>query len=497
MRRTLPVLAAVALAATLAAAAPAKRPAGKLAAPGSFTLEHLLTLRSVGDPTWSPDGRRVAFVVTASDTAENLNNPDLWIAEPATGQCWQLTRHPKPDTSPTFSPSGDTLAFIGTRASGDEARPAIYMLSLRGGEPWPFGGYDEAVSEVEWSPDGRYLAFTMTDTLPKQIREWRKKKWDPVIEDQRLQYTHLWLIEVATAGKTRLTSGEFMVSSIHWSPDSKQIAFVTNPTGKPDDGSLSDFGIVSVGGGPLRRLGVLADGGYAWSPDGKWIAWAGGESRALEVQKSDLWVIPAAGGRPRNLTARFDEDAGSPRWSARGDTLFFHSAQGVTTRIAMVPFVGGPVTLGVDRAAEASTPATAANGRVAWVQSAPTAPPELWIADHFGAPGRPLTALNAPVAKLALGTTRAVRWLSDDGVTVEGLLLRPHGAPERAALKTLVLLHGGRTRRATGFPSRARPSTSRRTVIRCSCPTSARAAVTARPSCCASGATGAGRTGAT
>jgi dipeptidyl aminopeptidase/acylaminoacyl peptidase len=64
-----------------------------------------------------------------------------------------------------------------------------------------------------------------------------------------------------------------------------------------------------------------------------------------------------------------------------------------------------------------------------------------------------VTAINAAMTKLALGTTRTVRWTSTDGVRVEGLLLRPHGAAEHAPLRTLVLLHGGpyTSRYALGF----------------------------------------------
>ena len=59
------------------------------------------------------------------------------------------------------------------------------MLSLRGGEPWAFGTYDESIGEVAWSPDGRWIAYIKSDTLPKNVRDWKKKKWDQVIEDER------------------------------------------------------------------------------------------------------------------------------------------------------------------------------------------------------------------------------------------------------------------------------------------------------------------------
>src|SRR5881628_1420877 len=101
-----------------------------------FRLEHALTLRSFSDLTWSHDGTRLAFVATEVDTAENTNNPDIWLVDLERGEAVRLTRHPKGDTSPTFSPGGDTIAFVATRATGDDAKASIYMMSLRGGEPW-------------------------------------------------------------------------------------------------------------------------------------------------------------------------------------------------------------------------------------------------------------------------------------------------------------------------------------------------------------------------
>ncbi|MEK7330445.1 MAG: hypothetical protein AAB113_06540, partial [Candidatus Eisenbacteria bacterium] len=311
MRRTLAVSLLLLCAAVPASAAPA--PAAKPAAPPApFTLEHALTLNSISSLTWSADGRRLAFVVSSVDTAENTINQDLWLYEHATGRTVQLTRHAKNDFSPTFSPGGDTIAFISARATGDDAKPAIYMLPLRGGEPWAFGSYDEGVSEVAWSPDGRWLAFVKPDTLPQRVRDWRKKKWDQVVEDERLQYPHLWVVEIATGRQRRLTSGAQWVWSARWSPDSRALAFLTSPTGKVDDANSADVGIVAAAGGPMRKLGVIGDGSFAWSPDSRWIALATGADRAKYVEKADLWVVPAAGGQPVNLTAGFDEDANAP-----------------------------------------------------------------------------------------------------------------------------------------------------------------------------------------
>ena len=436
-----------------AVARAATRPAAAPIATTPFRLEDLVTMASISDPVWSPDGRRVAFVVNAPDTTENSNNQDVWIADLARGDVFQLTRHPKNDLSPTFSPGGDTVAFVATRTTGDDAKSAIYLMSLRGGDPWSLRTFDESIGEVHWSPDGRWIAYVKQDTLPRDLRERRKKKWDAVVEDERLQHPRLWVISTAPGSEPRaLSDGHDFLWWVRWAPDSKSLAYITSPTGKPDDGNAQDIAVAPLAGGAPHALGVIGTA-FVWSPDSRWIALATGTRRNVWVEKTDLWVAPAAGGAAVNLTASFDEDASLPCWSAGSDTLFFHAAIGVGTRVASVPRAGGAVSLGLERGAQCGSPIAGPGGRVVWTQSGPSAPQELWIADHAALPGRPLSAVNAVRAARTFGETRTVRWTSGDGARIEGLLLRPAGAGAHAALPTLVLLHGGpyTDRYALGF----------------------------------------------
>ncbi len=418
-----------------------------------FTLEHAIAMRQIQSPVWSRDGQRLAFVVNAPDTAENTTNQDVWIWEASTDSCRALTRHAKNDYAPQFSPGGDTLAFLSPRDS-DEGKPSIWLLPLRGGEPWKLAVFAESVGEMRWSPDGQSIAYTMLDTLPKRVKDWRKKKWDHVVEDEIAQFNQLWVIDVASGQQRRVTTGAFMVNDPRWSPDSKQLLFLWNPTGRPDDASLADVAVVPATGGAIRKLGALPNGSAVWSTDGRWIAWAGNTNRDNHVEKADLWVAPALGGAAAKLTADFDEDAYTPVWNAASDTLFFFSQQGASVRVASVPRTGGPVKLGLDLHGETPLgPTSGPGGRVAYVSSAWDRPAELHVADHVGTPARAVSRVHVAAAACAFAPTRTVRWRSDDGTEVEGVLVRPAGSPEKGALKTLVLLHGGpyRSRYGIGF----------------------------------------------
>lgn len=439
MRRRATLLLCAGLAAAgSASAAPAKR-----TTPRPFTVEHTILGRAITALTWSRDGSRLAFVVDSPDTAENSRDQDLWLWERATGEARQLTRFEKNDYAPQWSLTGDTLAFLSARGKGDDIRPSIRFLPMRGGEPFAFGTFPESVGEIEWSPDGSRIAFTMLDSLPKDVREQQKRKWDPSVEDLDLQFNHLWVIDVATGRKSRLTSGRFQVASPRWSPDSRAIAFVIKPTARLDDSRRWDVGVVAAAGGPHRVLGAVGASSATWSPDGKWIAWSGGTDRDVHVEKEDLWVALAAGGPARKLTAQFDEDASTPFWNAASDTLHFVSKQRASARIAAIPLAGGHATLGVDLRGDAVGVARSPSGAVAMVCDRWNEPSEIEIGEHPLVMPRRVTRLNAALAGLDLGSTRTVEWTSDDGVRVEGLLVRPPGTRPNTPLKTLVLLHGG------------------------------------------------------
>jgi dipeptidyl aminopeptidase/acylaminoacyl peptidase len=446
-------LLAVLLAAPAAVRAASAPKASAKPASRAFTLEHALALRQVQSPVWSRDGRRLAFVVNAPDTAENTTNQDLWMWEASTDSCRVLTRHAKNDYAPQFSPGGDTLAFVSPRDS-DEGKTSIWLLPLRGGEPWKLATFDESVGDIQWSPDGRSIAYTMLDTIPKRVKDWRKKKWDHVVEDEIAQYNHLWVIDVASGKQRRVTSGEFMVSGPRWSPDSRQLLFQWNPTDRVDDGYLADLAVV-----PLPAVRSASWARCLTGPRHGRRMGAGSPGRAARTasrrsRRPDLWVASASGGAPVKLTAAFDEDAFTPVWGAGSDTLFFFSQQGASARVAAVPRAGGAVKLGYDLRGEVAWPMVRGPGRgVAYVASAWDRPPELHVADHAGTPGRAVSRVNASAASCVFATTRTVRWRSDDGTEIEGVLVRPAGSPEKGALKTLVYLHGGpyQSRYGVGF----------------------------------------------
>ncbi len=183
------------------------------------------------------------------------------------------------------------------------------------------------------SPDGAYVAYTV-----------QQPNWDANAFETQIQ------VAVAATGETYpLTAGPKGASDPQWSPDSKQLAFLSSRTGKPQ------IYLISPRGGEARQLtagdhGLVA---FRWSPDGKRIAFSATapEPKALKDRKErlgefqivtgdyqmvHLWTIdvPAeipsdtkALPKPAALTEGDKFSVGGFRWSPDGKQIVFSATK--------------------------------------------------------------------------------------------------------------------------------------------------------------------------
>ena len=101
----------------------------KANAPKLLTPEASLNLRSISDLQFSPDGNRLAFVVTEPAKGERRAR-HIWIYEKQSGSLRQFTYSAKSDFLPRWSPDGKQLAFLSDR----DDQQQVYAMRANGGE---------------------------------------------------------------------------------------------------------------------------------------------------------------------------------------------------------------------------------------------------------------------------------------------------------------------------------------------------------------------------
>ena len=331
------------------------------------------------DPSWSPDGRFLAYLDTSRQFAETTQ---LFVVRLSDGEAVPITEDRANVRSPFWSPDGRALYYVANRVGttdiwrqplNDDGRPDgepqqitaglevrhaslspdgkrvsysrgrwvanVWRVPILAGRPATWADaeqitFEEAFIEfVDVSPDGRHLAFSSA----------------------RAGNQDLWRMPMGGGEPVNLTIDSAPEWAPRWSPDGRELAFYSYRTGDreiwvmPADGDParqltsspgmdavpewspdgrqilfrserrgnSDIYVMAPDGTDVRLLtpSPYPDGGATWSPDGRWVAFASSRDGNRRI-----WRVPEVGGEAEPVT---DGGVGAPHWSADGARIFF------------------------------------------------------------------------------------------------------------------------------------------------------------------------------
>jgi dipeptidyl aminopeptidase/acylaminoacyl peptidase len=414
------------------------------------TIEQSLNLKTAGGAVISPDGRFVAYTENDANWEENDFVSQVWIATVATGERFQLTRGKKSSGQPRWEPNGKRLAF----ASERDGKRQIYLISPTGGEAVQLTNVDTGVAAFEWAPDGASIAYVSSGPEDKAIKDRKDKYGDFEVVNGDYVMSHIWLIkvsaEIASMPKAeQLTKGkDFTVNEIAWSPDSSRIAF--GATRDPDlsSGDTASIWVVRLADKYVKRLVDTAgpDRNPVWSPNGREIAFvsAGGKQYHYYLN-SHIAVVPADGGKPRLLGEDFDEDPRLDNWGPAG--IYFEALQRTSAYLFRVDPVSGRVEK--DGGGAGTTV-----GGVTFTKDFRTAAFSCGGANKIGEicvsalkpfEPRAVTDMAAQYKDFKLARREVTEWKSKDGTTIEGVLIKPADFDPSRKYPLLVVIHGGPT----------------------------------------------------
>jgi Tol biopolymer transport system component len=250
-----------------------------------------------GYPSWSPDGRRIAFSGDLSNYRGDRSVIEVMNADGSNLQ--RLTPSGGSEAMAAWAPDGTTLAL------DDNTTGQIDLVAADGSSRQPLTL--QQASLPAWSPDGRKIAF-----VSGSGREFALTSGD------------IYLINVDGSGQRLLVrNGTFPA----WSPDGRKIAFLRN---KAHWSNHVSVWVMNADGRGQRRIWSRSaeGGGLSWSPDGTGIAL---------TSDDNIWVINADGSNPRQLTRGWDVGL-DPAWQPASDNLKQRSRR-ASTCIQRCPWV--------------------------------------------------------------------------------------------------------------------------------------------------------------
>jgi Tol biopolymer transport system component len=298
-------------------------------------------VRKAGDYVWpmgwTSDSKKLIF----QDKAKGL------FAIPASGGNWEeIFRFPDPKKAKecnewlTLSPDGEFIAYQSTRGGNED----IYVMPVRGGESVRITDDPASDSWPSWSYDGQWLAFNSARTGRSETWAIRitpdGKPGSPPIQatrggggavwtqdgkiaySTRKDYEHIFTANTDGSEETQLTKFNNWNVRPRWSPDAKNIAFVTD---YGEEGRRAVW-IVPAKGGDEKFLTI---GDFpVWSPDGKKIAFSADLNQiGLPARKAKISIIPAEGGEAKELM-NYDGFVRFLDWSPDGRSIAFSYSRG-------------------------------------------------------------------------------------------------------------------------------------------------------------------------
>jgi dipeptidyl aminopeptidase/acylaminoacyl peptidase len=422
----------------IAASAQAKR---------AMTPEDVVSLNRASDARISPDGRRVAFVQTSWDRENDRFNSDLWLVDEMR-QLVRLTSHPRRDDAPRWSPDARRLAFLSERGSESTPSAQIWLLNPQGGEPVGLTSHKAPIQSFEWSPDGRFIAF-----IAEEPRESKSKTKPPVVVDEDHRFAQLWIAEVASQQINQLTKGSRHVVAFNWSPDGSQIVFTARATPKLIDAHTTEVfvtpAILQNAPYDTAQSRQITKGGGAenqprFSPDGRWISYLAHADGDFNAGPERVHIVPAKGGEPIVLAKNFDGYISGYRWVFDSQRVIFLAAMGVNAHLYTMS-IGDATPTQMTRNDGVTTgfSMTIDGMNIAYVHESPRMPTEVALLNARNMIPILLTRLNPQVESLTLGQVEVVKWGSNDGTEIEGLLVYPVGYQTGKRAPLLTYIHGG------------------------------------------------------
>jgi dipeptidyl aminopeptidase/acylaminoacyl peptidase len=457
----------------------------RLPAKAPFTFDALAKIARVDDPQLSPDGKMVAFTVQTVDLAANTKPTQIFVVPLDGGAPVRLTNEGTSNTRPRWTPDSKRIFYVSDRPNpaGVSNATQIWSMNADGSDQHPITNIPTGADGVTISPDGNLIVFTSdvypgcaaSNALPgidydaacnkanlekDAASKMHARVYASLLYRHWTQYQgnrrrHL-LIQTLNAGKLRdLTPGAVDTPPFSlggpepyvFSPDSVQIAYVANIDSDLSTSTNSDIFVVPAAGGTPKQLtgGRGADEGPLFSPDGKLIAF---RTQSRSGYESDLWrlaVMDLQTNAITSLTDSLDRWVESYTWSADSKRLFFTIDDHGSQPLMMMPAAGGAIrTIAQGPTSITSMQFTPGDKVLVYAEQSGSRPVEIFKATSKGGSGIALTHLNDDLLNsYQLTPLERISANGPDASKIESFIVKPPDFDPSKRYPVLFLIHGG------------------------------------------------------
>lgn len=411
----------------------------------------------ISDQVISPDGKRVAVLISRVDYVDNRFASSLRVIDVESGRQLLLASERSRISSPRWSPSGNELAWLDTEQGGQTQLyvSRIAVDSMAGdSRATRVTDAPRGIGSYAWSPDGRHFLVTSTDAPAQRVGDERFNLSFEVTDGDYLRQgpgaiAYLGVMPSTGGAIKRLTASDRPLGSLGWGADAvwidnRSIAYIS----MPGDYEAATIQIVDteansrpaadpskLGLAPLQYL-------LPSSPDGNWIAFGQIRGQLPLWQANGIAVMPAAGGARRDVTAAVDRSFREAVWLPDSKSLIAVAPDGVRYSAWQVSVEGAARKLDLGAVDMLTRVTVSSTGALSFIGIEAQRPGEVYYKKSASAKPQRLTHFNDAIAALDLGRTDRVQW-SQDGFEQDAALIYPPGFQPGRKYPLVVKIHGG------------------------------------------------------
>ncbi len=441
-------------------------PSSLFSAKRPWQLEDNFRIKRISELEISPDGQKLIFITSESGPTLGRSLATLWLYQLERAELKTLFQVEGSLDSLRWSPDGSRIAFF----ASEKGELGLWVMNYDGSGRKKLTDLEKSNAyigmrgnELCWSPDGKKIAYNAAgpkyyDHTPSPLNPPTGNK---VMVVERLGYkafyyysdmrrTYVYLIPADGGRSEQISFGDYDYHSISWSPDSKWIACVSNRTGKDEFNHNNDLCLLSPDGKKLVQLTKTVGPEYmpVWSPDGQEIAYLGRvrdrRSKESDAEFPKVFVLPAKGGRPINLTEPLDQWSQTIRWSQDSQQVYFAAQNAGRVCLYVAPRQGGKVTPLIEDYGQVGSYAVRPGGEVYYVYQDATHPPEIYRRSADGQRKEKLTTFNqAFIEEVAMVEPERFVAKSFDDWEIEGWIMKPFNFRKGKKYPLILSIHGG------------------------------------------------------
>lgn len=439
-----------------------------------WTAEDLFALKWVDEAQFSPDGRRIVFVVREVDRESNGYRSALWLVNTGAGRPRRLTWGAgRGDTQPAWSPDGRRIAFTSARSGTAQ----IHVIEIKGGEGRPVTALPRGAHSPAWSPDGKTLAFLSrvndAERLEAQApaartpgperkrledgkKEAEERALDPRVITRLLyrsgqewvdgRWNHVFIQDLACKRPPRsLSSGDWHHGRPRFHPDGGSVFTTSERTGIEGHEEVYDVLRFPLEGGEpafvTRKRSVTS---FDVSPDGRTLATTSVPGTRYWAHPQQARLTDLVTGEERVLSAELDADVQDVRFGRDGAEVCFLAPLGGNVHVYATGLEGGEPRLraGGERKVLAYD-VSRATGALALVATDFKTPQDLFVVPAGGGERRVTALCDRLVARRHMSLPETFVFEGHGGVPIQGWVLPARGFEKGRPGKLAVEIHGG------------------------------------------------------